>query len=542
MDSAKGKIISATSLTPPRYYEIVSNFGWREALLLVAAALVTNIVYNAYLHPLRNVPGPFLAGVTELWRTAKYASGQWHQDILDLHRQYGPVVRVSPNEVSFVDQTALEQVYGHATGTKKTSWYDTWIARGNGTSFFSTTNAKEHAFLRKRVAAAYSKSAIMSQETQVQQVLDHLWQRFRQLANDRQAIDLQVWANYLAFDVVSQLGMGGPIGFIDDGDKHGIMSAVHQVFYVAASGGYLPGQMMFLQWPSVQAVADILGGVQGFKRFQAWSSQQVKSRMAEGSPEKDSKRGRDLLDHFISMKEPDGRPATELSVMAEMGNLIGAGADTAAVGMAVVLGQLVEHPDDLARLRREVDEAYEALAASGEGSADLSLREMEGLPFLSACVQEATRLCPSIVWQLPREAPETGITIAGHYIPPGATLGMSPMAHNRSREIFGHDADEWRPQRWLPEGDQAEGKFAKSERQRRMDKFDVTFGYGPRVCIGRHLAAMEIFKFVGQFVRHFDMEPVNKASPYQRRSQWWCLQENFLIRLKIRNHDTGSAK
>lgn len=50
---------------------------------------------------------------------------------------------------------------------------------------------------------------------------------------------------------------------------------------------------------------------------------------------------------------------------------------------------------------------------------------------------------------------------------------------------------------------------------------------------------MEMFKFVGQFVRHFDFEPVNKASPYQRRSQWWCLQENFLICLKIRNHVTG---
>lgn len=113
--------MSATILTPPRYHELVSSLGWREALLLVAVALATNIVYNAYLHPLRKIPGPFLAGVTELWRTKKYASGSWHQDILDLHREYGPVVRVSPNEVSFVDQAALEQVYGHATGTKKVS-------------------------------------------------------------------------------------------------------------------------------------------------------------------------------------------------------------------------------------------------------------------------------------------------------------------------------------------------------------------------------------------------------------------------------------
>lgn len=119
MDLSQARNTTATSLTPLRYHEILSNLGWNDALLLLAIALVTRVVYNAFLHPLRKVPGPFLAGVTELWRTTKYARGQWHQDIIDLHRQYGPVVRVSPNEVSFVDQTALEQLYGHSTGTKK---------------------------------------------------------------------------------------------------------------------------------------------------------------------------------------------------------------------------------------------------------------------------------------------------------------------------------------------------------------------------------------------------------------------------------------
>lgn len=40
----------------------------------------------------------------------------WHDDILELHERYGPVVRIAPNEVSFVDKAALVQVYGHSTG------------------------------------------------------------------------------------------------------------------------------------------------------------------------------------------------------------------------------------------------------------------------------------------------------------------------------------------------------------------------------------------------------------------------------------------
>lgn len=48
------------------------------------------ILYCVFLHPLRNIPGPFLAKFIEAWRTVRYYRGGWHKDILDLHRTYGP--------------------------------------------------------------------------------------------------------------------------------------------------------------------------------------------------------------------------------------------------------------------------------------------------------------------------------------------------------------------------------------------------------------------------------------------------------------------
>lgn len=81
--------------------------------------LTCTIIYRVFFHPLRKVPGPFPAKFTELWRARRYFLGNWHQDILDLHRKYGPVVRLSPNEVSFIDKDALLAVYGHSKGTKK---------------------------------------------------------------------------------------------------------------------------------------------------------------------------------------------------------------------------------------------------------------------------------------------------------------------------------------------------------------------------------------------------------------------------------------
>lgn len=79
-------------------------------------------VYRLYVHPLRKVPGPFLARISELWRSFHYFRGTWFDDILELHRKYGPVVRISPNEVSVVSPDLTKSVYGHGKETVKVSY------------------------------------------------------------------------------------------------------------------------------------------------------------------------------------------------------------------------------------------------------------------------------------------------------------------------------------------------------------------------------------------------------------------------------------
>jgi len=98
---------------------LLRQIEFKHAAIILALTLLAQVIYRFCLHPLRHVPGPTAARLTELWRTRRYALGGWHQDILDLHDKYGPVVRIAPNEISFVDKDALVHVYGHSTGTKK---------------------------------------------------------------------------------------------------------------------------------------------------------------------------------------------------------------------------------------------------------------------------------------------------------------------------------------------------------------------------------------------------------------------------------------
>ena len=79
---------------------------------LVLAIFVAQALYDIFFHPLRKIPGPFLARFSQTWRNIRYFRGSWHSDVVQLHRTYGNVVRIAPNEVSFVDPAALKDLYG----------------------------------------------------------------------------------------------------------------------------------------------------------------------------------------------------------------------------------------------------------------------------------------------------------------------------------------------------------------------------------------------------------------------------------------------
>lgn len=156
-DFEKGNLQSGSKHPMSPKNHLVELLGGADVLNLktlagafVITALAT-ILYRAFLHPLAGVPGPRLASITGLWRTYRYARGTWHDDVLEVHTKYGPVVRIAPNEVSIVDAGVAKRLFGHGKNAPKTTWYNTWKIRGNGPSLFAELDSKHHSALRKRV-------------------------------------------------------------------------------------------------------------------------------------------------------------------------------------------------------------------------------------------------------------------------------------------------------------------------------------------------------------------------------------------------------
>lgn len=296
--------------------------------------------------------------------------------------------------------------------------------------------------------------------------MDSLWKRFDEFADTREPVNLSKWASYFTYDVVGTLCFSEPLGFVKQGhDVDDFISIVHDAVYWIVNLGFLPGQSFSMINPLCLSLAKLLKlRIAEFSRsFQEFAVHRAVGRLEERNT-KQTQQSRDMLDHFVSLKDPEGNPASMSAILAEIRNVLVAGADTTSVGIKAVLGPLLRDPKRYQRLQNEIDKALADGDSSGQKKT-LSYAVIKDLPFLSGCIKEGSRLHPSIVYQLPRKAPKEGITFDGYYLDHTTTISMSPLAQNRCREVFGEDADEWKPERWIPGEGSSESQIKTMDKQ-----------------------------------------------------------------------------
>ena len=159
--------------------------------------------------------------------------------------------------------------------------------------------------------------------------------------------------------------------------------------------------------------------------------------------------------------------------------------DTSAAFISAFISYLLEHPNILFNVCAEILQFEQSQRLS---SPIVTYQETVEMPYFMACVHETLRLSPPISTVLPRYAPRGGMYVNGEWISEKVELGANPYVIHRSRKIFGLDADNFRPERWL----------GNPEQVRLMHKYSFAFGYGSRKCLGKNIALFESQKFCAQ--------------------------------------------
>lgn len=165
-------------------------------------------------------------------------------------------------------------------------------------------------------------------------------------------------------------------------------------------------------------------------------------------------------------------------------NFLIAGRDTTAQCISWTVFELTQNPGVIEKAREEI--------AAVCGDAPLRFEHIRSLRYVQAVLDEGLRLHPSVPYDMKVCARDDCLP-DGTVVPKGCVFLFSPYAQGRCEAIWGSDACKYRPERWL-------------EMQCKPSAFTFSaFNAGPRECLGRRLAEMEMVTVLTTIIRNFDL-------------------------------------
>ncbi|KAF2176414.1 cytochrome P450 [Zopfia rhizophila CBS 207.26] len=469
-------------------------------------------IFHAYSPKVWAVPGPFFAKFSRVWYLRQVSHRDFQKTNIELHRRYGPVVRIAPNEFSIDDPEAVKIIYGH--GTQYSQWYRA-SGHPNIPDLFTDQNSRRHAVLRRKVASLYSMTTLLRMEPCVEQCTALLTERLREFAQSQAMFNLQYWLQCYAFDLIGLITVAKRFGLLDDGtDPHGLFPSLHSyLVYCSHVGIYNEIH------PILYTILSYLG--RGGGHLRNFTSEQVQKRIqALVDVEHKPGSGDDFLAKVMQKHGEDPENFTMNEVFVTCMTNIGAGSDTTSISLSAILWYLLKSPEAFGKLRAEIDD----MTANGEIADPVTFQNAQRMPYLQAVIKEALRMHPATGLPFGRVVPKRGATIAGTFFPEGSIVGINSWVAHNNTDVFGEDAASFRPERWLQ----------SEERTQKMERYYIPFGHGSRTCIGKNISLMEISVLIPQLVRAFDFELVDPEAELECENLWFVKQKNVFCRVSMR--------
>lgn len=306
-------------------------------------------------------------------------------------------------------------------------------------------------------------------------------------------IDCLPWFNYLAFDIIGDLAFGAPFGMLRNGvdlaeirespTSPPIMAPAIEILNrrgeVSATLGIFPSLKPYAPYLPDRFFSN---GLNAVKSLAGIAIASVKNRL-DNPPDITRK---DLLARLQEGRDDHGQPLGREELTAEALTQLIAGSDTTSNSSCALLNYLVRNPRVFTKLQAELDKAI-------PDGVDVPSHDMiKDLDYLNYVILETLRHhCTSGIG-LPRQIPpdSPGVTIEGHFFPAGTVLSVPTYTLHHSADIWGEDVEEFKPERWEK----------PTERQK---KAFIPFSHGPRSCVGRNVAEMEMKLIAATWARRY---------------------------------------
>jgi hypothetical protein len=444
-----------------------------------------------------------------------------------LHKRYGPIVRIAPDQVLVCSEDAIRQAYSAGTKFAKGSWYHVCEAPRKGTvderlDLLTETDMDRYRTQRRAIGPAYSVAGMEKHEAVLDQYIETFVAKIKSLKGKQ--VELAEWAHIYSLDSLSWFVLSKSLDYTGQGHDGNNSAASQSLWSIFTTLGLFPEYVKVMQSvPGVGAIMIVFASLalglgmprmwpvmafcvpQIMKRLQALeSTSRVKMMPRTGLSSgldpvkldaKDALEGNesDLLSTLMSLhhnKETNFAPTWVLGMALTN---FGAGHDTIMITFSVCLYNLATHPQYVTRLRQD-------MIAQGI-TKDAGYSEVvTKVPLFLAILKESLRMYPPLSFFLPRVVPKGGATVADTYLPAGTTMGISLWATHNDPLLFPNPT-EFRPERWLQDGTET-----KIKEIGRMNQFWMGFGGQSRSCPGQNLARLFVVKGMKRVIEEVDME------------------------------------
>ncbi|KAM3517960.1 hypothetical protein NHJ13051_008547 [Beauveria bassiana] len=466
--------------------------SWPTVYLTTTAVLTywTYLVaQRLFFHPLAGIPGPKFAALT-YWYEIYYdvwKGGQYFRKVKQMHEKYGPIVRINPDEVHFNDPEFIEPLYPSA---KRKTNKSIMTGRRTGTpnSLAGTADHDTHRLRRSTISGFFSTASIRRLEPIMKADMRKLLSRMHEAGETGEVLKFHFVLKACACDIVTQYAFGTSFNFLGEKDFAAPYIEATDVFHFFNHAmchfpivGYLLGAS-----PDWLIKSVFPGLTEMWNKKTMWLDEVEKIRSSP-NPERIKST---IFEGVLSSKLPD-EEKTNARLAHEAQLVVFAGQGTTAYTLSAAIYQLLSHPDELAKVKKELSDALSA------ATDDIpSYSQVENLPYFQAAIQETLRLHPGVVARLPRVSPTEPIVYEdkargrSYVVPAGVTYSMTAQIAHTNEAVFA-DADKFIPQRWIDNP--------------RLDRAFIGFARGTRNCIGMNFAKQELSIILATILLKYDL-------------------------------------
>jgi cytochrome P450 len=433
--------------------------------------------------------------------------------VKSFHDEYGSIVRIATDKLSFIDADAWKDIYHRKEFVRP----QIWGSRPPGVEAQNVISApvSDHARFRRAFQSAFSEKATQQHEVTVNKYVDVLIHRLEEATEKRgdQAVKIVLvqWINFTVFDVIGDLGWGASFGCLEDQIYHPWVKVVLHFKQVlqGTSVRYYPWLDAFLMsiLPK-SAFADL-------ERALSHAHTKVKARLSR-TPDHP-----DVMAHIVEYNQANPKVRlTDGEIEANSMAIVVAGSETITTVLSGAIHHLLQNPS--------VAERLDEIRSKFPSEDQITASAVASMPYFNAVVNETLRMCPPFPDNLRREVPQGGATICGHHISEKMTVGVPCWATFYSETNF-VSPHSFSPERWLNE---------KSSATYQNDNRSAShpFSTGPHNCMGQPLAWAELRLILARLLWNFDVSvPVGSTlSNWTDQKIYWTWEKQPLeVNLKV---------